>query len=227
MILGDALRRSAKVYPDKVAVIDKLGKYIPINTKYTYKELYQKTNSLANGLLSLGLKKQDRVALITEARIPFLTSWFAIAKAGLILVPINTGYLERELSYLLNDSGAKALIIEADQVKKVETIKSQTGVEYFIGLGEGHNCPFDVNTLIRENPPKEPQVKVDDEDLVALLYTSGTTGLPKGAITTHRSFSASMLIFMAEMPVPPHWKSLSFYSPLCCRRYIFNELANI
>ncbi len=213
MILGDALRRSANVYPDKIAVIDKVGKYLPINTKYTYKELYEKANSLANGLLSLGLKKQDRVALLTDARIQFLTSWFAIAKAGLILAPISTAYLGRELNHLLNDSGARALIIDTDQVEKVEAIKSQIGVEYFIGLGQGHNCPYDLTTMIKENPPTEPQVKVDNEDLVALLYTSGTTGLPKGAMITHRNFSASMLSFMAEMRPAPYWKSLSFTPP--------------
>lgn len=209
MLLGEALNRSAKIYPHKVAVVDLFGKYAPVGLSYTYEELREKANRLANGLLSLGLKKGDRVALLSEARMPFVVSLLAVVKAGLAFTPVNPAFVGRELVYQVNDCGARALIMDADQRAKVEDVRSQIGaIEHLVGIGEGHGCRFDYDALIRESAAQEPAARVGEEDLATLLYTSGTTGLPKGAMLTHRNWSCSAYLFSAETRFLPHWKFL-------------------
>jgi len=211
MIIGDALRRVAKVYPDKIAVIDKFGKYWPEDSRYTYQEVNSIVTRLANSLLSLGLKKGDRVALFSGTRMGFYLSQFGVIKAGLTLVPVNVmfGGKSREFTHVINDSGAKALIVDADIAKDVLAIKSEIStVEHFIGMGKGHNCQLDWHTLVEKGSTAEPEVKLEDEDLAMLQYTSGTTGLPKGTMLTHKNVSSVAYIWSAELRLLPHYKFL-------------------
>jgi len=212
MIIGDALRRTAKVYPDKVAVIDKFGKYWPVDSRYTYQEVSDKVNRLANSLLSLGLRKGDRVALLTATRMGFYLSMLAILKAGLVFVAVNAvfGGKSREFIHLMKDSGARAMIVDADIFQnEVQGVQVEIpGVDYFIGMGEGHGCQYDWETLVENGSPAEPEVEIDDGELAVLEYTSGTTGLPKGTMLTHRNLSASYYIWSAELRVLPHYKLL-------------------
>ena len=213
MIVGDALRRTAKVYPEKVAVIDKFGKYCPVDSRYTYQEVNDKVNRLANSLLSLGLQKGDRVALLTATRMGFYLTQFAIMKAGLVFVPVNAvfGGKSREFIHLIQDSGARAMIVDADIFQnEVQGVQAEIpGVNYFIGMGEGHGCPYDWDTLIESGSSAEPEVKIEDDDLALLQYTSGTTGLPKGTMLTHKNLSTSAYIFCAELRLLPHYKHLT------------------
>jgi len=215
MLIGDALRRSSNVYSDKIAVIDKFGKYVPVGSKYTYKELYEVVNRLANGLVSLGLTKGDRIAVLSEHRIGCVISLLASVKVGLVYSPINPALLGDEVAYLIQDSGARAFIVDADLFHKtVEGIRSRLNtVEYLIGMGEGHSCPYVWGTLIGDNPPTEPQVKLVDDDLATLIYTSGTTGLPKGVPMAHKNWSFSAYMFPAEQQLKPHWKWLQVLPP--------------
>lgn len=212
MIIGDGLRRTAKVYPEKVAVIDKFGKYWPVDSRYTYQEVSDKVNRLANSLLSLGLQKGDRVALLTTTRMGFYIAQFAIMKAGLVFAPVNAvfGGKSKEFIHLIQDSGARAMIVDADLFQnEVQGVRAEIpGVSYFIGMGEGHGCPYDWETLIKNGSPTEPEVKIEDDDLALLQYTSGTTGLPKGTMLTHKNLSTSAYIWSAELRVLPHYKFL-------------------
>ena len=212
MIIGNGLRRTAKVYPDKVAVIDKFGKYCSVDTRYTYKEVAERVNRLANSLLSLGLKKGDRVALLSATRMGFYLSQLGIIKAGLVLVPVNAtfGGKSREFIHVVNDSGARALIVDADIYQKdVQDVRQEIpGIEYYIGLGEGHNLPYDWAKMTEEGSPAEPELELEDDDLAVLQYTSGTTGLPKGTMLTHRNLSCSSYSWSAELRALPHYKFL-------------------
>lgn len=212
MIIGDGLRRTAKVYPEKVAIIDKFGKYCPVDTRYTYREVVDRVNRLSNSLLSLGLQKGDRVALLTATRMGFYLSQLAIMNAGLVFAPVNAvfGGKSSEFIHLINDSGAKALIVDADIYKnEVQGIESELPVvKYLIGLGENHGCPCDLEALIENGSPHEPKVRVTDDDLALLQYTSGTTGLPKGTMLTHKNLSISAYLWSAELRVLPHYNFL-------------------
>ncbi len=212
MIIGDGLRRTAKVYPDRIAVIDKCGKYFPVGSQFTYREVAEKVNRLANSLLSLGLQSGDRVALLTATRMGFYLSQFAIMKAGLVFAPVNAtfGGKSREFVHIINDSGARALIMDEDLYREeVKGVLSEIpGVAYLIGLGDGHDCPYDWKELVESGSPNEPDVKIEDNDLVLLQYTSGTTGIPKGTMLTHKNLSVSAYIWSAELRVLPHYRFL-------------------
>jgi len=212
MIIGNGVRRVASVYPDKVAVIDKFGKYWPVDSRYTYKEVADKTNRLANSLLSLGLEKGDRVALLSGTRMGFYLTYLAIVNAGLVVVPSNVlfGGKGREFIHIINDSGAKALIVDGDVFQaEVKDILSEVGcLEHIIGIGEAHGCQHDWNTLVKDGAPNVPEVRIEDNDLAMLLYTSGTTGLPKGAMLTHMNVCTQAYVWAAEYRILPHYKFL-------------------
>ena len=214
MNIGDALIRTARSYPERIGLIDKFGKHTAVDATFTWKELNEKVNRLANGLLSLGLKRQERVGVYSETRSQFFVAYFAIMKAGLVLVPLNTAYKGKELVYLVNDSEPRALIVDADHAEEVSKISGDiSSVELVVGIGENHGYDHDFESLIRENESQEPEVAVDENDLAMLLYTSGTTGHPKGAMLTHRNWYYSGILLPAEWRIMPHYKFLSSLAP--------------
>lgn len=196
MLVGDILRTTAVKYPRKAGVV--FG-----DKRYTWQEVNARTNSLAHGLLALGLKKQDRVAFLGRNCNQYLEFYFATAKAGLVAVPLNTWFKARELSYLIDNSGANTLVVDSNYLDAARSLAA-SGLKHYIGLGKGHPYPHDFETLIRENPTTEPAVKVDEKDLFVLSYTSGTTGVPKGAMVTHRNAGAGITVMALEWRVQPH-----------------------
>lgn len=214
MNIADGLLRTALSYPDRIGLIDKFGKHTTVNAPFTWKELNEKVNRLANGLLSLGLKKQDRVGLYSETRAQFFIAYFALMKAGLVLVPLNTAYKGKELVYLINDSEPRALIVDADHAGEISKIRGDiASVAIFIGIGEEHGYDYDFDGLIRAHESQEHQVAVDEDDVAMLLYTSGTTGHPKGAMLSHRNWYYSGMLLSAEWRILPHYKFLSSLAP--------------
>lgn len=197
MLVGDMLKTTALRYPDKAGIVYENRDY------YTWSEMNRRVNALAHSLLSLGLQHQDRVAMICRNCPEYLVFYFACAKAGLIAVPLNTWHKEKEMSFLINDSSARVIIVDeqfSDVVKK-----SDAGcVEYFIGFGEKHGYSHDLMKLITGPSVTEPEVKVDEEDLFAISYTSGTTGRPKGTMITHRNCVSAVTHMAMEMRVMPH-----------------------
>ncbi len=210
MVIGDALRRCAQNYADKLALKDAYGKHFPAGCGYTYDELLQTVNRLANSFLELGLKKGDRVAVQTGTGIGYVVSLLALARVGMIIAPIGRANMEEEIAYQIQDSGARCFIADcdifADKLKKIETqLKS---VEYFVGIGEEKTCDYDFDDLIQKGTSEEPRVEVEDDDIATLIYTSGTTGKPKGTPLTHRNWSFSAFMWAAELGVHPYTRWL-------------------
>lgn len=195
MLVGDMIRATAARYPEKVGIISG-------GDRYTWREVNQRVNGLAHGLIGMGLNKPDRVAILCRNSHQYLEFYLATAKAGLVAVPLNTWYREKELSYLINDSGARALVIDQDYLEVASKLETDC-VEHYLGFGESHPYPHDLETIIAENPHDEPEVSVDESDLFALSYTSGTTGKPKGTMITHRNCCAGVLIMVMELRIHP------------------------
>ena len=210
MVIGDALRRCAVNYSDKLAVKDEYGNHFPEGFSYSYGELFETVNRLANSFLSLGLKKGDRVAVQTGTGMGYVVSLLALAKVGMIIAPVGRICMEDEIAYQIQDSRAKGFILDADIFEgKVKLIKPKlTSVEYFIGIGGRSPCDHDFDTLIKEGSSDEPHVKVTDDDIATLIYTSGTTGKPKGALLTHGNWSFSAYMWAAELGVHPYTRWL-------------------
>jgi len=210
MIIGEALKRSAQNYPDKLAVKDEYGKYFPAGFSYTYKQLLETVNRLGNSLLALGLKRGDRVAVQTGTGIGHIVSVLSLANVGMAIAPIDRTFMGEEIAYQINDSGAAAFICDADLYEaKIAPIRSKLpSVKVYIGIGENAKCEYNFSTLIKEGSPEDPGIRVSEEDIATLIYTSGTTGRPKGAPLTHRNWSYSAIIWAAELGIHPYTRWL-------------------
>lgn len=151
----------------------------------------------------MGLNKEDRVAILCRNCNQYLEFYFATAKAGLIAVPLNTWLRKRELEYLIKNSGAKVLIADVNYMQVAQTLEA-CQIEHYIGFGEGHPYSLDMETMTRENSIDEPQVNVNEEDVFVISYTSGTTGIPKGATITHKNACTAIIQNALEWRLLPN-----------------------
>ena len=206
MLIGDALRRSAANYSDRPAIKDEYGKHFSEGFSYTYGDLSKTVNRLANSFLSMGLRRGDRVAVQTGTGMGHIVSLLALAKVGMIIAPIGWTYVGDEITYQIQDSGARGFIADDDIYEtKIKNIRSELkSVECFIGIGDEKPCEYDFDGLIKEGSPVEPQIEVGEDDVATLIYTSGTTGKPKGTPLTHRNWSFSAYMWAAELGVHPY-----------------------
>ena len=192
------LRRSAAVYPDKTAVV--YGE-----TTYSYRQFNQRVNSLASALRDAGLKHLDRVAILCPNTPPMLEAHFGVPLAGGVLVAINTRLSPREIAYIINHSGARFLLVDrelADSIRPVLGELEQVDVIVNIidpaGPGEPlEGTDYESFLADADSGPVDWWVEEEDE-LITINYTSGTTGTPKGVMFSHRGVYLNVLGEMIE-----------------------------
>ncbi|MFB5283186.1 long-chain-fatty-acid--CoA ligase [Peribacillus sp. Hz7] len=180
--LNENLKRSASNFPESIA-------YIYGDKSVTYQELNQKVDRLAAGLYVQGIRKGDGVALILGNSPEFLIAYYGILRLGAFVVPINSLYTQGEINYLLDNSQAKAVIAHVSVEPKLSEVKKQLEnlklVVYTEAEDQESTWEHLMETGTSINVYGSPYI--DDEDLAVILYTSGTTGKPKGAMLTHRN----------------------------------------
>jgi acyl-CoA synthetase (AMP-forming)/AMP-acid ligase II len=190
MLIGDIIRRAAMTtaWGDKTGVI--IG-----DSEITFREVNEQANRLANALLDLGLQKGDRVGLLETNCIEYVIIYWAVAKAGGILVPVNYWYKPAEIEYVLGNSKVSFLFTgtglnSKDLMEKVDPVKDKLPhITKYISLTE--NTPsyaVSYSDLMASSPSSEPEVDIKEDDTHLILYTSGTTGFPKGVMHHHRSY---------------------------------------
>ena len=194
MPMGDVIRRSAHRFPNRTALV--FGE-----TSWTYKELNRRVNGLANSLLQLGLKKGDRVALLAHNSTVYFEVYFACAKSGGIFVPINNLLRRAELLQILNYIGPRYIVFGPEFEEVLGSIRGELkSVETWVCLKEGVSAPIlSYNRLVKEGNGEEPGVAIADDDIMSIVLTSGTTGLPKGAMRSHRHIYVNGLTGAAEV----------------------------
>ncbi len=181
MVVGDIIRRNARRYPEKLAWIFR-------EHRLTWRETNERVNRFCHSLLDLGLVKGERVAVFSKNSHQFTETWFALAKNGLIGITPNYRLGGKELAFIINDSEASTVIVSDEYVELIRSILPNVpGVKHLIGIGGRHGLPLDFENMVRGGSPEEPNVPVDEGDIRLLMYTSGTTGVPKGAVWTHKS----------------------------------------
>ncbi len=185
------LEDTAQRFPDGVAFLHP--------EKLTFKEFKEQVDIFATVLKNLGVRKGDRVALFSPNSIEWEAAFYGLEKAGAILVPMNPQFKETEAEYELNDSGAETIVVLQDLYPIIARVRTQTKLKNVIIIeSEKHaNLPEDTlgwAQLMQNTSVEEMEVSFNaKEDLAALVYTSGTTGLPKGTMLTHFNIVSNVI----------------------------------
>ena len=178
---ADLLGERARLTPEKVALVS-----VPQGTRHTYRELDQRAARMASMWIDVcGFEPGDRVGLLAHNRFEFLDAFFATAKSGIVLVPLGTRLTAHELAHIARDAGLRALMYGAGFTDTVRALGAMVDVERWIALDEPAN-PGDRQVLGLLPAAAGRLSRPGTEDLCCLLYTSGTTGQPKGVMVPHR-----------------------------------------
>ncbi|QFQ29445.2 AMP-binding protein [Janibacter melonis] len=178
--IDGVVRRSARAFGDRVALV--FGE-----REWTYRELEDATSRAAAALLAQGLTKGDRVAAFGRNSDAYLLGFLACARAGLVHVPLNYNLTGYELEYLVTQSGSSLVLADPDLAPRLDDLEAPVPS---LPLRDAEGSLLDA---ARTGEVPEVDVEVADDDLAQLLYTSGTTSRPKGAMMTHRSLVAEYL----------------------------------
>jgi acyl-CoA synthetase (AMP-forming)/AMP-acid ligase II len=181
LTLSENVAAHARTRPGKIGARDS-------KRSLTYAQWDARASRLANALLGLGLVKGDRVALLAYNAVEWLEIYVALARAGLVAVPINFRLMGPEIAYIAEHSEARAAIVQEDLRAVVEGIRGALPIDakrYVLFGAEAPPGWQGYEALVAAASPAAPDVAVAPEDLFALMYTSGTTGRPKGAMRSH------------------------------------------
>jgi acyl-CoA synthetase (AMP-forming)/AMP-acid ligase II len=198
--LGLFLYKRAFLNPDVEAYVGSHSE-----ERLTFRELNSRSNQLANALLAAGIEKGERVGLLLMNGAEFMEAYFALAKIGAVVVPLNWRLVADELEFILKDSGTRRLIFDgefADTVADLHARGDKTDIVQWLqvtGGGAGAHFAESYETFRDGGAELEPECRSGDEDMLYIMYTSGTTGLPKGVVHTHTSSIWAVLTVAATV----------------------------
>src|SRR6266700_5562774 len=186
-------RRARKLYGYREAVVDG-------SLRLTYEQFFERCDRWSAALQAMGVRKGDRVAYIAPNTHEQLESFYAVPQIGAVLVPINFRLTAEDFVYIASHSGAKVLCVHPDYVAAVDGVRDQLkGVEHFVVLGraDGRKGWREYDAEIARARPSFKRPDIDENDLLALNYTSGTTAKPKGVMITHRTALNNVILPLA------------------------------
>ncbi|MFD2759669.1 long-chain-fatty-acid--CoA ligase [Lentibacillus juripiscarius] len=196
----DWKRRAVKYYPEKIAVIDD-------NKQFTYKEFGERTDRLSIALQEAGIHKGDHVAVMLPNTHYMLECFYGISQLGAAMVPLNYRLKAEDLEYIIRHSDAKMLIVDEEFSGPIEEIVDNLALEQIVIVSvDGHETSLrgvDYEAFLEHVPENAapPEVEIDENQLLTLNYTSGTTSNPKGVMLSHRSNYLNAANFMYHLGV--------------------------
>ena len=208
--LGDTLALYARLFPDKIGARD-------LERAMTFPQWYARACRLGNALIGLGLGKGERVCVLAYNSVEWLEIYAAAAVAGIVVVPINFRLTGPEIRYIVENCEARALIVQDELCETVESVRDDLPVPEanFVAFGNKPRAGYRAyEALIANARDDRPAVAVGGEDPWTLMYTSGTTGKPKGAIRSHRGGAMLSLVTDVELTLSRHDTAL-LVMPLC------------
>jgi fatty-acyl-CoA synthase len=208
--VGDVLALHARLYPEKIGARD-------LERAMTFREWYARSCRLANALRGLGLVKGDRVCILAYNCVEWMEIYGATALAGIVAVPINFRLVGKEIQYIVENCEARAVIVQDELLDAIETVRADLLVPARNFIAFGGKCPAGYSAyeaLIANARDSRPDVAVVGADPWTLMYTSGTTGKPKGAIRSHRGGAARSLVTEVELGLSVRDSAL-LVMPMC------------
>lgn len=194
-LMGDIILRNALFYPNNEA-------YVFGDQRVTFHQYNTRINKIINALSRKGLRKGDILGVLSWNCIEYMDIFGAADKAGFVIVPYNARLSKNEIVYLINDSEAAVLFVGPEFVDLVEEIKNRLyRVRQFVSFD---NSTPDMDTYVNfvsGNARDDPDIEINDDDPLFICYTSGTTGLPRGALYTHGLFRESVIGHSLDVPM--------------------------
>src|SRR6185437_8780317 len=188
-------RRARKLYGGLEAVVDE-------DSTRTYTQFFERCDRWSAALQNFGVRPGDRVAYIAPNTCAQLESFYAVPQTGAVLVPINYRLTAEDFAYLINHSGARIVCADGDYMDAVEQIRPQLrNVGGFIALNTERQGWSDYEKLLQSFPPRFIPAEVDENDLLTINYTSGTSGKPKGVMITHRNAYMNVVGTLVHLPM--------------------------
>ncbi|OGO05712.1 MAG: hypothetical protein A2Y60_04310 [Chloroflexi bacterium RBG_13_54_9] len=178
---------AASICPDRIAVV--CGE-----KRYTFSEMEERVNRLSNSLLEMGIEKGERVAIVQVNCNRYVEAYYAAAKLGAIFVPLNCRARQDELKYMINTAEVTTLFIGGRYVGLLNSMRSVLPtVKRFISLESKQEGMLDYEELVSSSSLEAAEIEVQDDEPAMLMFTAGTTGLPKAVMLSHNSFSVYVL----------------------------------
>lgn len=184
--MRDLFNRSARVFGERTAVVDG-------SDCWSYHEVDQRANRLANALLSSGFSPGDRIAVLSEPRHEYVELYAAAAKCGVTVVALNTRMHPEELAWCIRQARPRSLVASDAHLPILDLLTSATDLDSIIALDDASADCRNYAALVDEGDPSLPDVDVHPDDIHNILFTSGTTGRPKGAMISHRAAATRAL----------------------------------
>jgi len=174
-------RRARKLYADREAVVDG-------ELRLTYEQFFDRCDRWSSALQAFGVKPGDRVAYIAPNTHAQLESYYAVPQIGAVIVPINYRLIADDFAYIINHSGASIVCAHSDYLEAVDSIRHKlANVEKFVALEGAQEGWLDYETALATASTEFNHPAIDENDLISINYTSGTTARPKGVMITHRN----------------------------------------
>lgn len=190
MRVDKVLTKRALITPHRHALIYR-------DRKFTYLELEQRTNRLSQALLSKEVKKGDRIALLMHNTSQFVELFFACARIGAIVVPLNVRLAPPEFDYIIRDCEVSALIYGDDFEETVTQLETSANLLFKVSTADDPgSASLSYEDFIGDMEAVNPGIEVSENDLMAIMYTSGTTGYPKGAMLSHGNVYSAAINLM-------------------------------
>jgi fatty-acyl-CoA synthase len=191
--IGEFLTKRSLLTPDREGLVCE-------KVRRTYRELNERANRLANALKTLGVGYGDRVGLLALNEPEFYDLYFGLGKIGAILVPVNYRLAGPEIQFILSDCSANVFIFGKEYQEIVDSIRKDIPAQHLIAISdEPVEWAQSYQALISAASDKEPEIIGGDDDTMTILYTSGTTGRPKGAELTHTYYYWNSIQLMCTL----------------------------
>ncbi len=211
MLLGDIIRLNGRKYPDRIALID-TG--VEPDRVVTFGELRDRMLQVANAMLGIA-EPGDRVAILAENLPEYVEMYYGVPSAGMALTFLNYRLHPKEWAWIINNAEASVLVVQPKYLEHLEPLlDTLPSLKTVVVIGEPAGEHPTYADLVGAASAEEPELVVDEDSTAWLLYTSGTTGFPKGAMLTHRNLVVAVLNSVIEYEPKPDERTLMAF-PLC------------